>query len=189
METKVTNIIISGVGGQGIILAGRILAKCALDSGFDVKANELHGMAQRGGSVLSHIRFGRKVNSPLIPEGEADFLVAMEELESLRYERLLKPGASIILNTRKIMPAGVEEKDYPKDIQEQLKKSGFIVLPIDAQGIAKQAGSIKVENVVLMGLLSKFLPFKQEIWQTVLKEAVPEKYLEMNITAFNKGKS
>jgi len=151
METKVTNIILSGVGGQGIILAGRILAKCALDAGFDVKANELHGMAQRGGSVLSHIRFGKKVNSPLIPEGKADFLVAMEELESLRYERFLMPGGTVILNTRKVVPSSIEEKDYPKDIKEQLEKginlaAEFIDNPfsgkfkeIDASVASKQA--------------------------------------------------
>ena len=188
METKVTNIILSGVGGQGIILAGRILAKCALDAGFDVKANELHGMAQRGGSVLSHIRFGKKVNSPLIPEGKADFLVAMEELESLRYERFLMPGGTVILNTRKVVPSSIEEKDYPKDIKEQLEKGGFKVLPIDAQGIAKQAGSTNVENVVLMGLLSKLLPIPQETWEAAIKENVPAKYLDMNILAFYKGR-
>src|SRR3989339_1038812 len=121
------NVLITGVGGQGTILAGKILAKCALDSGFDVKANELHGMAQRGGSVTCHVRFGTKVFSPMIPTGTADFMVAMEELEALRYLSHMKQGSSIVMNKRNIMPAGLENKPdaYPKEIQKQIEALHF----------------------------------------------------------------
>jgi len=181
---KPINIILAGVGGQGIILAGNIIARTALESGFDVKANELHGMAQRGGSVLSHIRFGKIVHSPLIPEGEADILVSLEELESMRYERFLKPGGIVIMNTRKIVPSSISAETYPSDIKSGLEKSGFKVEAVDALAAARNAGSVKIENIILLGLLAKHLPFKQETWEKVIRSSVPEKYLEMNLKAF-----
>jgi len=181
---KPINIILAGVGGQGIILAGNIIARAALESGFDVKANELHGMAQRGGSVLSHIRFGKIVHSPLIPEGEADILVSLEELESLRYERFLKPGGIVIMNTRKIVPSSISAEAYPSDIMSSLEKSGFKVEAVDALAAARNTGSVKIENIILLGLLAKHLPFKQETWEKVIRSSVPEKYLEMNLKAF-----
>ena len=188
---KTINVLISGVGGQGTILAGKILAKCALDAGFDVKANELHGMAQRGGSVTCHVRFGDKVFSPIIPAGEADFLVALEELEALRYLPSLKKGAFIIMNKRNIMPAGLENKQgaYPVEISKKIEEQGFKLIALEAQKIAQECGSIKIENIVLLGALSKQLPIKQKIWETVVKNAVPPNTIYMNLMAFEKGRT
>lgn len=188
---KTLNVLITGVGGQGTILAGRILAKCALEAGFDVKANELHGMAQRGGSVTCHVRFGEKVFSPIIPAGEADFMLAMEELEALRYVSQMKKGAFIIMNKRTIMPAGLENKAdaYPREIQKQIAALGFIVKTLDAQKIALECGSIKTENIVLLGVLSKQLPIKKEIWEAAIKAAVPRKTIEINLSAFERGQA
>ena len=184
------NVLITGVGGQGTILAGRILAKCALESGFDVKSNELHGMAQRGGSVTCHVRFGDKVFSPMIPSGEADLMLAMEELEALRYLSHMKKGASIVMNKRNIMPAGLENKTdaYPQEIQKKIEELRFKISALDAQKIARDCGSIKIENIVLLGVLSKQLPIKEEIWKEVIKTAVPPKTIEMNLQAFEKGR-
>ena len=191
LSMKTTNVLITGVGGQGTILAGKILAKCALDSGFDVKANELHGMAQRGGSVICHVRFGDKVFSPMIPTGEADFMVAMEALEAMRYLSHMKKGASIVMNKRSIMPAGLENNSetYPKDIEKKIKEMNFKITALDAQKIAQECGSIKIENIVLLGVLSKQLPIKEDIWTSVIKQAVPIKTIEMNLAAFAKGSS
>src|SRR3989339_190113 len=186
MET--TNIIFSGVGGQGIILSSRILAQCAFASGNMVKMNELHGMAQRGGSVISHLRFGKEVHSPLIPKGKCDYLVALEELEGLRYAPYLKTGALVILNKRKVVPAGLEAADCPVDIKAQLEKQGFRVREIDATGIAKELGNMRVENIVLLGAVSKFLPFPESYWQGVIRESVPEKTIDINLEAFKRGR-
>ena len=183
---QTTNIIFAGVGGQGIILASRVVAECALSAGYIVKENELHGMAQRGGSVISHVRFGEKVYSPLIAEGEADYLVAMEELEGLRDTVYLKPGGRLLLNQRKIMPAA--SLDYPQDIKRQLKKSGFKVDEINALEIATAIGSAKAENMVLLGALAKYLPFPNVAWERVIEKAVPEKTIEVNLVAFKKGR-
>lgn len=186
MET--TNIIFSGVGGQGIILSSRIVAQCAFVAGNMVKMNELHGMAQRGGSVISHLRFGKEVNSPLIPAGKCDYLIALEELEGLRYAPYLKAGGTVIINKKKVMPAGLDESLYPHDIREQLEKCGFNVQEINASGIAKELGNQRVENIVLLGLVSKFLDFPESTWQDVIKESVPEKTIDINLEAFKRGR-
>ncbi|GAQ93975.1 indolepyruvate ferredoxin oxidoreductase beta subunit [Thermodesulfovibrio aggregans] len=183
-----TNIIISGTGGQGIILASRIITHVAFQSGYDVKESEIHGMAQRGGSVVSHIRFGDKVFSPQIPAGEAQIMVALEELEALRYLRFLKKGGLIILNKKKILPAMTEEKDYPQNVENLLEQKGFIVIPVEAEKMAKQIGNIKIENSVILGILSTALSFKEEIWHDVISKAVPPKTIELNIKAFNEGR-
>ena len=187
---QTVNILITGVGGQGTILAGRILAKCALEAGFDVKSNELHGMAQRGGSVTCHVRFGDKVFSPMIPAGEADFMLAMEELEALRYLSHMKKRAFIVMNNRNITPTGLENKPdaYPKEIQKKIEELHFKIKAFDAQKIAQECGSIKTENMVLLGALSKQLPIKEEIWQNVIKSSVPPKTIDINLAAFAKGR-
>jgi indolepyruvate ferredoxin oxidoreductase beta subunit len=187
---NITNIIFTGVGGQGIILSSRLIAQCAFVSGNDVKVNEVHGMAQRGGSVLSHLRFGDRVYSPLVPKGNADYLVAMEELEGLRYISYLRPGARVILNTRKIMPNSLinDEKSYPADIKHQFLNNGFTVDEISAYDIAKTIGNIKVENIILAGVLSKYLPFPELVWEQTIKQSVPDKTLELNLAAFKKGR-
>jgi indolepyruvate ferredoxin oxidoreductase beta subunit len=183
------NIIIAGVGGQGIILASKVIAHCAFLEGFDVKENELHGMAQREGSVISHVRFGDKVHSPLIPRQQADFLIGMEELEGLRYVHYLKPEGRIILSKRIKKPTTVDlqKTPYPEEIPQQLRTMGFQVDLVNAVEIAKKAGSPKVENIVLLGVFSQYLPFPQTTWKEVIKEFVPVKTIEINMTAFDEG--
>jgi len=191
MQNEMVNLLFSGVGGQGIILAGKIVAKCALEAGFDVKSNELHGMAQRGGSVINHIRFGKKVYSPMIPLGEADFLVAMEELEALRYIKYLKRNGHVIMNKKNILPAGLEENasSYPKEISNTLKKLNIKISSLDAEKIALEAGSVKIENIVLLGSLSNNPPIPLNICEETIKTSVPEKTIKMNLLAFEKGRS
>ena len=186
----ITNVLFSGVGGQGIILASRILAKCAFISGYMVKESELHGMAQRGGSVTSHVRFGEEVYSPLIHKGKADFLVALEELEGLRYAYYLKPNGKVILNQKRIMPSSINPDiaPYPEDVKSQLESMGFHVDSVNALEIATTLGNPKVENIIVMGVLSRYMPFPLAIWETVIKESVPPKTIEINLTAFNKGR-
>ena len=185
----ITSVLFSGVGGQGIILASKVVGRCAFSAGLDVKESELHGMAQRGGSVISHVRFGDVVHSPLIPAGKADFYVALEELEGLRYLPFLKPGARIVLNRKQVVPATVtEEVPYPDDVQARLEQQGFAVTAVNAAEIAKQVGNMKVENIILVGALSRFLDFPLETWEAVIRELVPEKYVEVNLNAFRAGR-
>jgi indolepyruvate ferredoxin oxidoreductase beta subunit len=186
----ITNVLFSGVGGQGIILASRILAKCAFVSGYMVKESELHGMAQRGGSVTSHVRFGEEVYSPLIHKGKADFLVALEELEGLRYAFYLKPNGSVILNRKRIMPSFInpDGAPYPEDVKSQLESMGFHVESVNALEIANGLGNPKVENIIVMGILSRYMPFPLAVWETVVKESVPAKTIEINLAAFEKGR-
>lgn len=171
------------------MLASAILAKCAFLSGLMVKESELHGMAQRGGSVISHVRFGEEVFSPLIPKGAADFLVALEELEGLRNSFYLKPSATVILNTKKIVPpsADTSVNPYPEDAEKRLIDSGFRVVAINSLAIAKEVGNLKVENVIMVGALSSFLDFPQEKWEQAISESVPQKTVKINIEAFKKG--
>ncbi|MEW5744552.1 MAG: indolepyruvate oxidoreductase subunit beta [Nitrospirota bacterium] len=184
-----TNILFSGVGGQGIILASRLVSRCAFNAGFMVKSSEVHGMAQRGGSVVTHVRYGEEVYSPLIPTGKADFLVAMEELEGLRYTYFLKPGSRVVLNRRKVPPPNSNPATpYPDDALARLEAQGFLVDALDALEIAKTAGTPKAENIVLVGTLSHYLPFAQEVWEQTIRESVPAKFVEANIAAFYKGR-
>ncbi|WP_273040324.1 indolepyruvate oxidoreductase subunit beta [Thermodesulfovibrio thiophilus] len=183
-----TNIILSGTGGQGIVLASRIIAQVAFISGFDVKESELHGMAQRGGSVIGHVRFGDIVYSPTIPAGMADIMVSFEELEALRYLYFLKPEGIVILNRKKVIPAMIQDNEYPNNVEFLIKKQGFNVKYIDAEKIAKNIGNPKVENSVILGYLSIFLPFKETAWHEVITKSVPPKTIELNLKAFNKGR-
>ena len=186
----ITSVLFAGVGGQGIILASSILAKCAFNNGLMVKQSELHGMAQRGGSVISHVRFGKDVYSPLIPRGKADFLVALEELEGLRYNFYLKPGGVMILNKKRVVPPSADslKSPYPEDVQKRLEDAGFWVREIDALEIANVLGNAKVENVIIVGALSSYLEFPLDSWENAVREAVPRKTVELNIEAFNKGR-
>ncbi|MFB3895089.1 MAG: indolepyruvate oxidoreductase subunit beta [bacterium] len=188
MET--TSILFSGIGGQGIILASQLVAHLAFSLGFMVKESEVHGMAQRGGSVVSHVRFGKEVYSPLIPKGKADILVAMEELEGLRNIDYLKPTGRVILNTRQVVPSTSSTKTipYPDNIAKQLATLGYTVTSIDALGIAQKLGNQKIENIILLGALSNYLPFPQEAWEKIITEAVPPKTVTLNLTGFNLGK-
>jgi indolepyruvate ferredoxin oxidoreductase beta subunit len=187
----ITNVLFSGVGGQGIILASKILTKCAFVSGYMVKESELHGMAQRGGSVTSHVRFGEEVYSPLIHRGKADFLVALEELEGLRYAYYLKPDGMVILNQKRIIPSSINPAlaPYPEDVKTRLEAMGFHVDSVNALEIADNLGNPKVENIIVMGILSRYMPFPLSVWETVIKKSVPGKTIEINLAAFEKGRA
>ncbi len=186
---KVANILFAGVGGQGVILASAILSQAAFDSGYDVKDSELHGMAQRGGSVVSHVRYGETVNSPLIPKGKADFFVATEELEGLRYASFVKPKGKVILNKKRTVPVTVNENlPYPENAKADMEAMNLDVLEIDASEVAKKIGSSKVENIVLIGALSSYLSLSIEKWHDAIKEMVPPKTIEMNLKAFDEGR-
>jgi indolepyruvate ferredoxin oxidoreductase, beta subunit len=186
----IINVLFAGIGGQGIILASKILAQCAFVSGYMVKESELHGMAQRGGSVTSHVRFGEEVYSPLIPRGKADFLVALEELEGLRYAYYLKPNGKVILNQKRVIPSSINPSSapYPEDAKSQLEAMDFHVDSVNAFEIANTLGNPKMENIIVMGILSRYLPFIIAVWETVIKESVPAKTIEINLTAFRMGR-
>jgi indolepyruvate ferredoxin oxidoreductase beta subunit len=186
----ITSVLFAGVGGQGIILASTILAKCAFHQGMMVKQSELHGMAQRGGSVISHVRFGEEVYSPLIPKGRADFLVALEELEGLRYNFYLKKGGTVILNKKKVVPPTADplKSPYPEDVMKQLQERGYRVITIDALEIAKSLENPKVENVIIVGALSSYISFPLSAWENAVRESVPLKTVQINIEAFKKGR-
>lgn len=188
MRKRTTNIIFVGVGGQGIVSASRILAWCAFKSGFEVKESEIHGMSQRGGSVYGFIRFGEKVYSPVIPQGEGDFMLALEKLEAIRYLHFLHKDSLIILNKKQIVPASLESTQYPQDIVERIKNKGYKVVEVEAAEVAKHLGSSKIENVYLLGVLSLRLPFPEEKWKEVLMQFLPKKMLEINLRAFEEGR-
>jgi indolepyruvate ferredoxin oxidoreductase beta subunit len=186
---KTVNIRLVGVGGQGILLAGEVLCDVLLTSGWDVKKSEVHGMSQRGGSVNSDIRSGTKVYSPLIPDGKVDFLVAFEQMEALRYSPGLAQGATLIVNVQKIQPSTVASgaAKYPEGILSLLASYTPNVLALDAEALAKQAGSIRSVNIVLLGALSRFLDVPPEVWDKALRDRLSGKGLEANLNAFKLG--
>ncbi len=185
------NILIVGVGGQGTLLASRIIGRLAVDAGLDVKMSEVHGMSQRGGSVVTYVRFDKTVFSPLIAKGSADVILAFEELETYRYIDYLKEGGMIIANEQKIMPMPVITgvQTYPEGLLERIKNKGLKLIHLDALEAARQAGNEKTVNVVLLGLLAKVLgeSFSREAWLAALKATVPEKVLPVNLKAFDIG--
>lgn len=187
MQTK--NILIVGVGGQGTLLASRLLGNALLSQGFDVKVSEVHGMSQRGGSVVTYVRFGESIASPVIEKGEADLIIAFEQLEAARWLPYLKLGGKIIVNTQKIdpMPVITGEAKYPENIIESMKSKGVDVIAVDALDMAIQAGSPKAVNVVLIGILAKNIDFDRQVWLKVIEETVPARYLELNKKAFELG--
>lgn len=183
------NILFCGVGGQGIILASEITALALIRAGLDVKKSEVHGMAQRGGSVVAHMRFGEKVYSPLVEPGSADIEIAFELLESLRYLPYCNENSKVIVNTQRILPLSVAigEEQYPNDVIGELKKRVSSVYPIDAFELARSAGEIKATNMVLVGALSRFLPLSKEDFLEVIEQSVPRRFVEANVRAFIKG--
>jgi indolepyruvate ferredoxin oxidoreductase beta subunit len=189
-DNEMTNIIVCGVGGQGILLSSDILCFAAFTEGFDVKKSEIHGMAQRGGSVITHVRFGRKVYSPLIEEGAADFILAYEKLEAMRYAHFLKPGGVFVINDLAIPPMTVlvGEARYPSGIEERLKACGSVHF-LEASKIAQGLGNIRATNVTLLGGLANFLDFKSESWLAAIRENVKEKFVDLNLNAFNQGRT
>jgi indolepyruvate ferredoxin oxidoreductase beta subunit len=186
----IVNVLLVGVGGQGILLASEILAKVAFEEGHDVKKSEVHGMAQRGGSVSSEVRFGPKIYSPLIRKGGADFLLALEKLEALRFVYYLKKGGVLILNDLEIPPLMVSlgKETYPKDIFVHLKKRTSQIIKIRASKIAGTLGNPKTFNLVLLGKLSTFLSFKSSSWEKAICQEVPSHMVEINLKAFELGK-
>ena len=186
--TMTKNIMIVGVGGQGTLLTSRIIGKTALEMGLDVKISEVHGMAQRGGSVVTFVRFGEKVNEPVVEEGQADVIIAFEQLEALRYAHFLKPYGVLVINDWKISPMTVVigAREYPQNIIETLKKE-HSVYTIDGQSIAKELGNSKVLNSVVLGYAAKFIGFDKETWLDVLANTVPKKTIEINTAAFKCG--
>ena len=183
---KTQNIMIVGVGGQGSLLASKLLGRILLQKGYDIKVSEVHGMSQRGGSVVTYVRFGDKVYSPVIDKGEADYIVSFELLEAARWTEYLKPGGKIVVNTQKInpMPVITGVAEYPQNLVEQMRSAGLEVDAVDALALAQQAGSAKAVNIVLMGHLSRYFDFTEADWMEALENSVPAKYLQMNKTAF-----
>jgi len=184
------SILLCGVGGQGILLASELISSSLMKSGFDVKQSEVHGMAQRGGSVISHIRFGEKVYSPLIETGSADFAASFELLESLRYLPYFNKETKLIVNTQKILPSPVSTgvDSYPPDVLDQLKDRSLAVFPFNAFEIAGDVGESRAANVVITGALSVFLPVEEKIFIDVLVKRLPEKLRKVNTEAFLKGR-
>jgi indolepyruvate ferredoxin oxidoreductase beta subunit len=184
------NVIFAGVGGQGVILASKVLMEAARIAGYDVKESEVHGMAQRGGSVDCHVRFGEKVYSPLIEKGTADFVVAFELLETLRKLEYLKTGGMLIVNRDKIDPAPVQAgiEKYPGDIEEWIRTNVKNSMVVDTEATLKESGSKKALNIVMLGVLSNFLEFSPDQWNQAIRASVKEKFLDMNIRAFQLGK-
>ncbi len=186
----VINVLIVGVGGQGVVLASRILSEVALKAGLDVKKSEVHGMAQRGGVVSSHVRFGPKVYSPLIPNGETDVILAFERAEGLRWAHELKPDGSMIVNDQKLVPPiAVDPKYiYPDDAVSQLKSRVKHLRIIDAARIAERLGNPRLANTVLLGALSQSFAFDEDIWRDIISRRVPKGTAEANLQAFEEGK-
>ncbi|MBW2122180.1 MAG: indolepyruvate oxidoreductase subunit beta [Deltaproteobacteria bacterium] len=190
MENSTKNVLIVGVGGQGVILASNILSEVAMASGFDVKKNEAHGQSQRGGTVPSHVRFGRRVYSPVIGIGEADVVLAFEELEGLRFSHFLRRDGRLILNRQRIYPARVTSgiDRYPEDVASMLREDGIEVVDVDALGVADRLGNPLVVSTVLLGVLSNYLDFSARRWKGVIRKVVPEKHRKINLDAFEAGR-
>lgn len=186
---KITNIIITGVGGQGILLASETLSQSAIHAGFDVKRSEIHGMSQRGGSVNSHIRFGKKVYSPLVMKGECDLLLSFERMESLRMIEYANPQTTIIVNTQKVNPSTVTSglATYPENIEDILNSNFKNVIFVDALKLSQSAGNIRTANIALLGVASKVLDIPIEIWENAIAQRVPERAVEVNLKAFHLG--
>ena len=188
-DDKVKSILFAGVGGQGILRASDILCAVMMEAGYDVKKSEVHGMAQRGGCVTSHVRYGAKVYSPLAEPGTIETLVSFEKMEALRYLKYLSADASIILNTEQINPPAVNlgDSQYPDDIIEFLKNNYPRVIAVDALSLALKAGNLKTANVVLLGTLSSLMDIKTSIWESVIRKSFPQKLVKLNLEAFQMG--
>ncbi len=189
METK--SIMIVGVGGQGSLLASRIIGNVLLSQGFDVKVSEVHGMSQRGGSVVTYVKYGDKVYSPVIEKGEADIIMSFELLEAARWLSYLKKGGHLITSTQQLdpMPVITGAAKYPENITDKLSALGADVISADALSLAREAGNAKASNVVLIGLIASKMDFPDDVWTAAIKQCVPEKFLELNLKAFELGKN
>ncbi|MBQ6966579.1 MAG: indolepyruvate oxidoreductase subunit beta [Lachnospiraceae bacterium] len=190
MSKETKNIMIVGVGGQGSLLASKILGSLLLSEGYDVKVSEVHGMSQRGGSVVTYVRYGEHVYSPIIDEGEADYIVSFELMESARWLKYLKKDGQIVTNTQQIDPMSVVlgAEEYPENLVEKMKEKGVKVDALDCLSLAEKAGNIKAVNVVLLGRLSHYFDLPEESWIKALENNVPAKLLDINKKAFQYGK-
>jgi indolepyruvate ferredoxin oxidoreductase beta subunit len=190
MSQQITNVLLVGVGGQGILLASEILSEAAMLAGFDVKKSEIHGMSQRGGSVVSHVRYGTEVFSPIVPEGEGDILFGFELMETVRSLPLLKPGGTVVANDLQISPPSVlmGQETYPAGLVERTKSQFADFVLVDGQKMAADAGNVRAANTVLLGAVSKRLSIPEEYWIKALEKMVPAKALEVNKRAFQMGR-
>ena len=190
MSHQITNVLLVGVGGQGILLASEILSEAAMLAGFDVKKSEIHGMSQRGGSVVSHVRYGTEVFSPIVPEGEGDILFGFELMETVRSLPLLKPGGTVVANDLQISPPSVlmGQEVYPQGLTERINSMFADFVLVDGQKIATDAGNVRAANTVLLGAVSKRLSIPEEFWLQALEKMVPVKALEVNKRAFQMGR-
>ncbi len=186
---KTMNLMIVGVGGQGSLLASKLLGSLLVAEGYDVKVSEVHGMSQRGGSVVTYVRYGDKVCSPLVDTGEADYIISFEKLEAARYVDRLRPDGKIIVNTQQIdpMPVITGAAEYPGDILERYAAQGVQIDAIDALSLAEKAGSAKTVNIVLMGRLARYLDIPYEKWTAAIERSVKERFTAMNKEAFALG--
>ena len=187
METK--SIMIVGVGGQGTLLSSRLLGSVLTNEGYDVKVSEVHGMSQRGGSVVTYVKYGDEVNSPIIEKGEADYILSFEQLEAARWLPFLKIGGKMIVNTQKMdpMPVVMGKAQYPDGVLDALRQAGADVTAVDALSLAVQAGSAKAANVVLMGVLAAKTDIAYDVWMQAVEQTVPPKFLDLNRKAFELG--
>ena len=187
MATK--NILIVGVGGQGTLLASKLMGKCFMQEGYDVKVSEVHGMSQRGGSVVTYVRYGEKVYSPVIEKGEADIIISFEQLESARWLPYLKKGGVLISSTQKIdpMPVIMGKATYPEEILTKLAEKDIKLVSLDALSLAIEAGTPKCANIVLLGAAVQFLGIDKEMWVDIIRSTVPPKTIDINLKAFELG--
>jgi len=185
MSDTITNVFICGVGGQGILLSSKILSALALNEGLDVKKSEVHGMAQRGGSVVSHVRYGREVFSPVIEEQCADFLLAFEKMEALRWLHFLKPGGTAIVNKLELLPSGLD--NYPAGLEKEIEERCERAIFVEAEKLAREAGSPRAVNVVLLGVLAGLIGQPVEKWQETIRASVKPKTIDINLKAFDLG--
>ena len=187
METK--SIMIVGVGGQGTLLASRLLGNALLSKDYDVKVSEVHGMSQRGGSVVTYVKYGSKVASPIVALGEADLILSFEQLEAARWLPYLKKGGTIITNTQKMdpMPVVMGAAEYPHDILDAIRAKGVNLVAVDALSMAVEAGSAKAVNVALIGVMARNMDLEKQVWKDTIASTVPAKFLELNEKAFELG--
>jgi indolepyruvate ferredoxin oxidoreductase beta subunit len=184
-----TSILVAGVGGQGTLLTAKVLGNLLTSEGYDVKISEIHGMAQRGGSVVTHVRYGSKVYSPIVEPAGADIIIGFEKMEALRWAHYLKPGGKMIVNNQKILPMPVISgtAEYPDDILKQLKEICSDLYVLDAVSIAKKIGNTKVFNIVVLGVLARFMNIDMDSWSRAMHKTVPERFLDLNLKAFELG--
>lgn len=189
MENKTQNILIVGVGGQGVLLASELLSEVAQMSGLDVKKSEVHGMSQRGGVVSSHVRIGKKVYSPIIPYGQADIVMSFEQAEGLRAMDWLSKDGRIIVSTTRLVPpiANFGDVHYPEDPVAEMKKKSENVIAIEADKMAQELGNIRLVNTILLAVASPFLGFESSVWQEAIKKLVKPKFVDINLKAFEQG--